>query len=127
MQPIIRLIRRICLLHEQGAAAAAREFQSAELAAAVRGFRLQHGPDALPDNRLEEIFAAERNRAADAAVLAELLIPHLAGRSDTTARPAASTFTSPAPVRAAAEGPPGIPDLLDAMLAGERRAHQRRR
>ncbi len=119
---ITRLMRRICLLREQGDAVQATRLQEHDLAAAVRELRAAHGAEALPDAELLRLFAVEEQRVAEAVVLAELLIPQLVG--DRPPVPVKSAPAAPVPVRsrapAAAPGSPGIPDLLDAMLAAER-------
>lgn len=123
---ITRLMRRICLLREQGDAGQAARLHEQDLAAAVRELRAAHGAEALPDAELLRLFAVEEQRVAEAVVLAELLIPQLVG--DRPPVPAKSVPAAPVPARprvpAAPPGSPGIPDLLDAMLAAER--HGRR-
>jgi hypothetical protein len=125
MAGIVRLIRRVCVLCEQGDAAQAARLQENELATAVRDFRLALGPDVLPENELQAIFATEGRRVADASVLAELLLPRLVEYLPAIPGPVRSGSTRPKsellPAAAqAAAGPPAIPDLLDAMLAAER-------
>ncbi len=119
---ITRLMRRICLLREQGDAGQAARLHEHDLAAAVRELRAAHGAEALSDDDLRALFAAEEQRVAEAVVLAELLIPQLVG--GRAPAPAKSVPAAPVPahprVPAAPPGPPGIPDLLDAMLAAER-------
>ena len=82
------------------------------------------------DERVAAVLAAETERVADAAVLAELLAPMLAEKSvaervsvssdpetlTRSATPAASPRTSPA----------GIADFIDEMLAQERPPSLRR-
>ena len=126
LQSLIRLIRRVCLLTEQGDESEAVRLERTQLAEAVRQYRHDHGPDALTEQHLAEIFMAEQRRAADAVVLAELLIPQLTGRAraeprSAPARPADETAASPAASAEAASSraPVDIPDFLDAMLSGE--------
>lgn len=140
LQSLTRLVRRICLLTEQGDEAEAIRLESTQLAEAVRQYRHDHGPDALTEQHLGEIFVHEQRRAADAVVLAELLIPQLAGqsragwaqgaslsvhgaRSPSVEPPAgsmaAAAFDTAAAREAARTQPASIPDFLDAMLAGE--------
>lgn len=122
LQSLTRLIRRICLLMEQGDENEAVRLERTQLAEAVRQYRHDHGPEALSEPRLAEMFVTEQQRAADAVALAELLIPQLAARSEARrglGAPAA-TGTSVAPGRAAT--PPvatSIPAFLDAMLADD--------
>lgn len=123
---VARLIRRICLLREQGEAAPAAHLEANELANAIRDFRLQHGPAALPGEKLREIFATEEEHVVDAMVLAELLIPQLTRfmPEAVNSRPASLSVEPPQPVpspRVFTGDSPAIPDLLDAMLEAERR------
>jgi hypothetical protein len=121
---ISRLIRRVCLLREQGDTAEAGELESTALAEAVRAHREASGADSLTDTGLQQLYLLERNRIADAEILCELLVPRLAGAFPAVGR-------APPPRRAAAKpvshreadamaGSPEIPELLDAMLAAER-------
>ncbi|MBL9214441.1 MAG: hypothetical protein JNG83_03090 [Opitutaceae bacterium] len=124
---VARLIRRVCLLREQGEVADAEKLQAGELARAIRDHRLQHGPDSLPESELRELYVVEARRAADALALAELLIPQLT-RQPTAARTRSEAVAIPVPmppaVRMPEAGVPAIPDLLDAMLAAERKARR---
>ena len=129
---IARLVRRICLLREQGDAAGAAKLEGNELAPAVRDIRLAEGLESLPEGELQTMFLNEERRVADAMILAELLIPPLiasiplangaghrpippSGRATPAAFPLA---TDPA------AGSPAIPDLLDAMLAADAAARR---
>jgi hypothetical protein len=119
------LVRRICLLREQGDVAEARRVQETELADRIREMRESADPAALTDAALADLFATETRRVADALATAEVLIPQLVAiwPAGPAARPARLTLSVPteAPARpAAADGPPRISDLLDAMLAAER-------
>jgi len=122
---LARLVRQICLLREQGDAAEAGRLQQAELAVAVGEFRRAHGSDALPEEKLAALFAAEADRVAEALLTAELLIKRLT--AIWPAAPAAAAVArEPAvaaprtPARPAPSQPPVISELLDAMLAAER-------
>lgn len=122
MAGIARVIRRVCLLREQGDAAGAARLQENEMASAIRDIRLQLGPDALPESELRTIIATEERRVADAVILSELLVPQLvevlpaaSGRPSSMTQPV-SIAARPVPPA----GPPAISDLLDAMLAAER-------
>jgi hypothetical protein len=121
---VVRIVRQICLLREQGDVAQAARMQDNELATAVRDLRLAHGPEAFSDGELHELFVAEERRVTEAVILSELLLPRL-----LASWPAASAARGPRPVSAPlpairrpepAAGSPAIPDLLDAMLAAER-------
>jgi len=119
-------------LREQGEAAAAAQLEANELASAVRDIRLADGLEALTEGGLQAMFVHEERRVADAVVLAELLIPQLAG-SIPAAR-GAGLPPGPTDGRAAGDsfsrgvdpvaGPPAIPDLLDAMLAADAAARR---
>lgn len=125
LQSLTRLVRRICLLTEQGDEAEAVRLENTQLAEAIRQLRHDHGPDALTEQHLSEIFIAEQRRAADAVALAELLIPQLTrppasgGRAAAAGNSAASrTGRQAAPAQPpAAPSPRGIPEFLDAMFA----------
>jgi hypothetical protein len=134
MAGIARVLRRICLLREQGDAAEAQRLRETELGNAVRDFRLKHGAESLSESELRALEQREEQRIADAVVLAELLIPQLVAartmaapapaRREPDRHPAAAVISFPDNVsvapRAPASGSPAIPDLLDAMLAAER-------
>lgn len=135
---IVRCIRRICLLREQGSFAEAKHLEQSELADAIRDVRLVQGVDALPESELHSLFVQEEKRVADAVVLSALLIPELvksfpssssnpplaqAGSASPFAQNSAIPF--PRPPSAAASGvTPGIADMLDSMLSSERTARQ---
>ncbi len=122
MASIARLVRQICLLREQGDAGRAAQLQENDLTAAVRNLRATHGAEILPEPGLQALFAAERQRVAEAVLLAELLIPQLLGSRPVPRPAAAITAVTPRPAapRPPDAGPPAITDLLDAMLAAER-------
>ncbi len=133
---ITRLVRRICLLREQGDTVSAVRLEENDLATAVRDLRLAEGLEAVTEAGLREMFAAEERRVADAVVLAELLIPQLAGSFSTGAtagqRPGSNPSvgrTEPLPATRMVEpgtASPAIPDLLDAMLAADSAARRQR-
>lgn len=128
LAPIARLIRRICVLREQGETQAARQMEDTQLAEAVRSFRAEQGREALTDADLGRIFETESERAAEAVLLAEILIPQLTSRrsAPSPARPSPPTvlpFVKPAE----RTGGPTIPDLLDSMLANEGATRRHRR
>jgi hypothetical protein len=118
-------VRRICLLQEQGDTAEAGRLQQGDLVAAIGDFRRTQGADALPEEKLMALFAAERERVAEALLTAELLIQRLTAIWPST--PAAEPVVREptvvevrAPTRLIPAQPPVISDLLDAMLASER-------
>ena len=120
-----RLVRRICLLQEQGDTAEAGRLQQGDLVAAIGDFRRTQGADALPEEKLMALFAAERERVAEALLTAELLIQRLTAiwPSAPAAQPTVREPTVVevrAPTRLIPAQPPVISDLLDAMLASER-------
>jgi len=126
---LARLVRRICVLREQGDATVAAQLEKNDLANAVRDLRLAEGLDAVSAEELRAIFATEERRVADASVLAELLLPQLrdawanapkqsSGASAGIRRE--SPVAAPAPrVTEPVAGSPAITDLLDAMLAAD--------
>jgi len=118
-------VRRICLLQEQGDTAEAGRLQQGDLVAAIGDFRRTLGADALPEEKLMALFAAERERVVEALLTAELLIQRLTAiwPSTPTAAPVVREPTVVevrAPTRLIPAQPPVISDLLDAMLASER-------
>lgn len=129
------MVRQICLLREQGEAVAATRLEENDFATAVRDLRLAEGLEAVTEAELQAMFLNEERRVADAVVLAELLIPRLAGAMAPAAangqRPATiqlRTRDEPVSVTRVAEsgaGSPAIPDLLDAMLAADSAARRR--
>jgi hypothetical protein len=123
---IVRLIRRVCLLREQGDAVAAARLQDGELASAITAFRLASGPASLSEDQLCAMFVTEAEHVTEAVVLAELLAPQLArllpASASGPARPAlfAPLPSDASPGRTVPGETPAISDLLDAMLAAER-------
>lgn len=133
MSGITRLVRRVCLLREQGEAEAAARFEQNELATAVRDLRLAEGLEAVRDEELQELFIREEQRVADAVILAELLAPRLASvrppvpavQVTTPVQVRRDEFVSTPRVIESGAGSTAIPDLLDAMLAADSAARRR--
>ena len=130
---IVRLVRRICLLNEQGRSAEAARLETTELAAALKAAREAGGAGDVAQEILTEIYAIEKERSANAVVLSELIVAQLheylfaAGPSRRTAFTTAANSPPAAPAAGPASGgSPAIPDLLDAMLAHDRSAARRR-
>jgi hypothetical protein len=121
---IVRLVRRICLLREQGDQAGARRLQTGDLADAVKDVRLESGPASLSEEKLCALFVSESEHVAEAMVLAELLAPQLARLLPAADPSRTPLFASPPAAEPATRAIPGeapaISDLLDAMLAAER-------
>lgn len=131
MVGLVRLVRQVCILHEQGNAAGAARLRETDLANAVRDLRLAHGPEALSESELKALFTTEERRVAEAAILAELLVPRLVEALPSASGPVVFSGSRPVPpsqpaaMRATAPaGSPAIPDLLDAMLAAERNSRR---
>jgi len=118
-----RLIRRICLLREQGMVAEAARLEREDLAMAVRRLRDNPAGAGFPEDVVKGLFAREESRAADAVALAEFLVPQLLAhwppRSPAAVAGPVPPSLPPVP-RAPGTGSPAISDLLDAMLAAER-------
>jgi hypothetical protein len=131
---ITRLIRRICVLREQGETAEAQDLERGQFAAALNELHASEGADALPDDEVQRIFVAERARAAEAQILAAMLIPQLIGHFPPSTAPAQNHKPAlPRPVPPPPDlrpvvngGTPAIPDLLDSMLARESAAARRK-
>jgi hypothetical protein len=122
---LARLVRRICLLREQGDATEARRLQENDLAAAVGEIRRADGAESLRDDEVVALFAAEAVRVDEALFTAEVLIRRLIEIWPAAPAPiAAAARATPLPAEPAARpapaGPLIISDLLDAMLAAER-------
>jgi hypothetical protein len=120
---LARLIRRICLLREMGDDAAASALEKNELPS------LAAGSDAADLGELSALFAAETDRAAETAMLAELIVARLTRFSSGREALAA---VGPVPAesaarRAAPAATPAIADLLDAMLQHDRNAARPKR
>lgn len=122
-------------MREQGDAGA-RTLEENDLGNAVRDYRLADGVESLSEAKLQALFLEEERRVADAAVLAELLVPRLRQAiavADPVARYPVSPVATPREEAAtyvrtpepAAAGSVAIPDLLDAMLAADGAARRR--
>lgn len=124
MAEIIRLIRRVCVLREQGGNTEANRLQAGELATAVTEFRRGHGPESLTEEKVCALFMSETELVREAVVLAEIMAPQLARLLPVVQSRTEPVFpaipTERARVRVLPDGPPAISDLLDAMLAAER-------
>lgn len=119
---IIRLIRRICLLREQGGTAEANRLQAGELVAAVAEFRLWHGPGNLTEEKICALFVNETELVREAMVLAHIMAPDLATLASPHQPAEAPVFPPVRPlgsIKPFPDGPPAIGDLLDAMLAAK--------
>ena len=112
------------MLREQGEESEADRVQSAALAELLIALRTPAETDAAFDQRVDAIFAVERERVANAAVLAELLAPLLAERLPVAAQSAAPKTPAGGPVarvtRPLPVAPAGIADFIDEMIAQER-------
>lgn len=143
------LCRRICLLRVRGRSVEANQLQSSELSRTVTELRTRFGPDSLSEEQVRTIFSRERERVADAAVLAELLGAFMppptsvvAAAADLAERTTAFAASAPVPPRqppAERESPdsssappppaqaPAIADLLDEMLSQDSQRARRPR
>jgi hypothetical protein len=126
-----RLCRRICVLREQGRATDAQALEEGELARARAALRAVHSETEF-DAQFTSLLAAEAERVANAAVLAELLAPRLAEllASNGAATPSSASAISrdsPLPVSPKPRGASAnIADFIDEMLAQERPPGSRR-
>lgn len=129
---IARLCRRVCLLRECGQPAEAEHVRQGALQDALTAL-ISAGTDAdFVAHQLETIFAAEAERVANAAVLAELLRPMLGTLATgfnaspvevgtahaTSATPFAAT-PAVARVEPSRRAPGDIASFIDDMLAQE--------
>jgi hypothetical protein len=122
---VVRLCRRIALRRECGDTVAAEEIRCGPLAAALEIVRAKTGATAAEvERRLEVIFAAEQERVANAAVLAELLAPLLRDRLPAAtadgAVPGSASPRLPPPPPPKRFAAANIADFIDEMLAYER-------
>ena len=83
--------------------------------------------DATTTDRLNALFATEAERVANAAVLAEILMPMIAEQLRPLAAPGAAASEIPAPAvvapvvtRPTQPRPASIADFIDDMIAQER-------
>lgn len=121
----MHLIRQFWIFREQGNTTAAGRLLEGDFSNALDEFRRRHGPEALPDQELLILFAAEERRVADAVALGEWLLPRLLAalppvQPDAVVRPVARSLPADSRPATIPAGPPAISDLLDAMLAAER-------
>lgn len=124
-----RLIRRICVLRERGDAAAADRLEQDRLGPAIAAMRAAHGDATASQAEIDRIFATESARAAEAVIVADLLLQQLSERWPLPAgappRAAPATDETQAPEAAMPRsGTLEIADFLDAMLAGDRAARR---
>jgi hypothetical protein len=132
---VARICRRICLLRECHQPDAAEELRRGALAEAIAAIRTTSAPEAALEQKLEATFAAESERVANAAVLAELLAPLMAqqpqpeqerGRPARIPEPAGETPVVPVPVPPPARRDPAdIAHFIDEMIAQEQPAPRR--
>jgi hypothetical protein len=117
------------MLRERGHSEDAERLRAGELMAMVAAVRTPAETDAAISERLNAIFAIEAERVANAAVLAELLLPTLVEKLQLQSRPHAVTESSvtptslaqPAPVeKPVAPRPASIADFIDEMIAQDK-------
>jgi hypothetical protein len=120
------------VLRESNQPHAAEELRRGELAAALVAIRASVESDAALEQKLEAIFAAEAERVANAAVLAELLAPMIGQHAswergtpvslhDVAGQPAPLAAHLEATVPPAPRGDPGdIAHFIDEMIAQDR-------
>jgi len=120
---VARVCRRVCVLRERGLPDEAENLRAGALIELLAAVRAPADTDASVMERLEATFAVEAERVANAAVLAELLVP-LLSEVRTPALPPGLRPVPPAEVarptkpvtpRTAAS----IADFIDEMIAQE--------
>ena len=114
------------MLRERGQSDVAERLRSGELMTLLATIRTPGDSDAAITERLNAIFAAEAERVANAAVLAEILVPMLTEQL----RPLGASSIAPTPVPAPVVAPPvakprqprpaSIADFIDDMIAQEK-------
>lgn len=120
------------MLRERGLVEEAERLRAGQLPGMLAALRTPADTDETVEQRLAATFAAEAERVANAAVLAELLAPLLAeqtrlrpleasagsssnpGFSSSTSSPVSPAKSAPRPV------PGNIADFIDEMIAQER-------
>ncbi|MBI5423035.1 MAG: hypothetical protein HZA32_03040 [Opitutae bacterium] len=117
------------MLRERGDAAAADRLEQDRLGPAIAAMRAAHGDAAASQAEIDRIFATESARAAEAVIVADLLLQQLSERwpFPTGAPPRAAPATDETQAPDAAmprSGTLEIADFLDAMLAGDRAARR---
>jgi hypothetical protein len=121
---LARLYRQVCSLRLQGRGREAQALDEGELATAVAAVRAHSGPGAEIDGRLQALQAQERGRVADAAALADLLVPLLLERLRLPLNGPAAAPRAQRPSQAARPASPSVADFIDDMLAQERATSQ---
>jgi hypothetical protein len=115
------------MLRERGQNEEAERLRAGELMTMLAAVRAPGDSDAATTDRLNALFATEAERVANAAVLAEILVPMLAEQLRPFATAGATASETPAPAavapvvpRPAQPRPASIADFIDDMLAQER-------
>lgn len=116
------------MLRERGKSDEAERLRCESLPPLLAAVRSPAESDAVIDGRLAAIFAVETERVANAAVLADLLLPMISEQFQTPGDVAA-LVSRPAPIAplapslgkapAARPGPASIADFIDEMIALE--------
>ena len=121
---VARVCRRVCVLRERGQHDEAERLRAGTLSEIVAAARTPTDTDASLADRLEATFAAEVERVANAAVLAELLVPLLSEQlrplaSSQSSSPVAVTDLTRAAKSPAPRATASIADFIDEMIAQE--------
>jgi hypothetical protein len=115
-------------LRERGQTAEAEQLHASSLPQLLDAARSPQDTDATMAERLESIFSVETDRVANAAVLAELLVPVLSEKlraalpASVAKQPAAAPEVTPAPASKPAPARPAtisIADFIDDMIKQE--------
>jgi hypothetical protein len=123
---VARVCRRVCLLRERGQNEEAERIRAGELMPLVAAVRSPGDSEAATTDRLNALFAIEAERVANAAVLAEILLPMIAEQVRSPASTAPTppeipipVVLTPAPARPKQPRPASIADFIDDMIAQE--------
>ena len=123
---IALVCRRVCVLRERGQNEVAERLRAGELMTMLAAVRTPGDSDAATTERLNAIFATEAERVANAAVVAEILVPMITEQLRPLMGSTVASSAIPTPVvvppvpKPSQPRPASIADFIDDMIAQER-------
>ena len=120
------MCRRVCVLRERGQNEVAERLRAGELMTMLAAVRTPGDSDAATTERLNAIFATEAERVANAAVVAEILVPMITEQLRPLMGSTVASSAIPTPVvvppvpKPSQPRPASIADFIDDMIAQER-------